>query len=124
MDDADAFLDEPHRHEAAPRGASRAVEFLRPFRLLSNVEDLGGLGLHSEGGLHGLNRAVELGVLLELASEVTPVQLFEEASELASTAPGLREPHSRGSFNNLSLLHTRTTRTRLVSRRYTIRNGG
>ena len=82
----DAFFNEADGRERAAGGAAGTVEFLGRLGFLAYVEDLGGFGLHAEGGFHGLEGGFDLGVaafageahLFDLLEEVEFATLFGE----------------------------------------------
>ena len=72
------LLDEAHRHQAPARGASRTVESLGRGGFLADVEHVGRGRLHAVRGLHGLDRALDLRVLLLEPLQVQAVEALHE----------------------------------------------
>ena len=83
-----AAFDQPNRHEAAPRGASRAIQLERRLAFLPYIEDIRRLGLHPIRDFHGVDGGVELRILL-LARTAEPIELREQVQ--LSTLLGERE---------------------------------
>ena len=75
---AHALLDQPHRHQAAARRAARAVQLERRLALLADVEDLRRFGLHPVGGLHRLDRRLELRVVDRSRSSCSRLSCLEQ----------------------------------------------